>query len=286
MLLAEGVRRTWPGSASARSTRSSGGSTAQGASHVTTGRPQARPVAAAGRAPQPSPRGAASTQTAEAGRVDQRILSRSRALRTAGAPVEVNAADHQRATARWAPCCRARSRASTARDGLPDDTAAGALQGSGGPELRRLPGAGRHARARGRGQRLRRQGALGRRIIVRPPATARFAPEENVIVGNTVLYGATGGRGVLRGRGRRALRGAQQRRARRRRGRRRPRLRVHDRRRGGGAGNDRAQLRGRHERRRRLRLRPRAAPSASAATWRWSSSSRWSTSPRSGWSTA
>ena len=37
------------------------------------------------------------------------------------------------------------------------------------------------------------KGLSGGRVIVRPPAGARFPPEENVIIGNTVLYGATGG---------------------------------------------------------------------------------------------
>ena len=53
-----------------------------------------------------------------------------------------------------------------------------------------------------------------------------------MIVGNTVLYGAVGGRGVLPRPGGRALRRSQLRRERRRRGGRRPRLRVHDRRTG------------------------------------------------------
>jgi glutamate synthase (NADPH/NADH) large chain len=33
----------------------------------------------------------------------------------------------------------------------------------------------------------------GGRIVVYPPATARFAPHENVIIGNVALYGATAG---------------------------------------------------------------------------------------------
>ena len=37
------------------------------------------------------------------------------------------------------------------------------------------------------------KGLSGGRVIVYPPRTARFAAEENVLVGNTVLYGATGG---------------------------------------------------------------------------------------------
>jgi glutamate synthase (NADPH/NADH) large chain/glutamate synthase (ferredoxin) len=43
------------------------------------------------------------------------------------------------------------------------------------------------------------KGLSGGTIVVRPPEAARFAPEENVIVGNVVLYGATGGRAFFRG---------------------------------------------------------------------------------------
>jgi glutamate synthase domain-containing protein 3 len=43
------------------------------------------------------------------------------------------------------------------------------------------------------------KGLSGGVISVRPPDEARFAAEENVIVGNTVLYGATSGRAFFRG---------------------------------------------------------------------------------------
>jgi len=33
----------------------------------------------------------------------------------------------------------------------------------------------------------------GGEIIIKPPQQATYAPEQNVIVGNTCLYGATGG---------------------------------------------------------------------------------------------
>jgi len=35
---------------------------------------------------------------------------------------------------------------------------------------------------------------LFRSIVIRPPEEARFVPHQNVILGNTALYGATGGR--------------------------------------------------------------------------------------------
>ena len=39
----------------------------------------------------------------------------------------------------------------------------------------------------------------GGKIIVYPPRTSRFAPEENILVGNTVLYGATSGEAYFNG---------------------------------------------------------------------------------------
>jgi glutamate synthase (NADPH/NADH) large chain/glutamate synthase (ferredoxin) len=43
------------------------------------------------------------------------------------------------------------------------------------------------------------KGLSGGTIVVRPPADSTFAAEHNVIVGNTVLYGATSGRAFFRG---------------------------------------------------------------------------------------
>jgi glutamate synthase domain-containing protein 2/glutamate synthase domain-containing protein 1/glutamate synthase domain-containing protein 3 len=43
------------------------------------------------------------------------------------------------------------------------------------------------------------KGLSGGRVVVYPPKTATFLPEENIIVGNVSLYGATGGEVFLRG---------------------------------------------------------------------------------------
>ena len=43
------------------------------------------------------------------------------------------------------------------------------------------------------------KGMSGGRIVVCHPADAGFVPEENIIVGNVVLYGATGGEAFIRG---------------------------------------------------------------------------------------
>ena len=44
------------------------------------------------------------------------------------------------------------------------------------------------------------KGLSGGKIIVYPPKTATFVPEENVLIGNVALYGATAGRAFFRGR--------------------------------------------------------------------------------------
>jgi glutamate synthase (NADPH/NADH) large chain len=43
------------------------------------------------------------------------------------------------------------------------------------------------------------KGLSGGKIIVVPPAGSSFVPEENIIIGNTVLYGATSGNLYVRG---------------------------------------------------------------------------------------
>src|SRR5262249_6113023 len=44
------------------------------------------------------------------------------------------------------------------------------------------------------------KGLSGGRLVIRPDAAAPFAAEEQIIAGNTLLYGATGGEVYLRGR--------------------------------------------------------------------------------------
>ena len=44
------------------------------------------------------------------------------------------------------------------------------------------------------------KGLSGGKIIVYPPRTASFVPEDNVLIGNVALYGATAGRAFFRGR--------------------------------------------------------------------------------------
>jgi hypothetical protein len=140
--------------------------------------------------------------------------------------------------------------------GLPDGTIDITLTGSAGQSLGAFLPRGIVLRLVGDANDYVGKGLSGGRVVVRPSEAAPFAAEDNVIAGNTLLYGATGGSLFVRGPGRRALLRAQQRGDRGRRGRRRPRLRVHDRRPGGDPRADRAQRGRRHERRRGVPARP------------------------------
>ena len=46
------------------------------------------------------------------------------------------------------------------------------------------------------------KGMAGGRIVIRPPEDAGYVARETAIIGNTCLYGATGGQAVCRGHGR------------------------------------------------------------------------------------
>jgi len=43
------------------------------------------------------------------------------------------------------------------------------------------------------------KGLSGGKVVVYPPKAATFVPEENILIGNVALYGATGGKAFFRG---------------------------------------------------------------------------------------
>jgi glutamate synthase (NADPH/NADH) large chain len=77
--------------------------------------------------------------------------------------------------------------------GLADDSIRVRLQGSAGQSFGAFLAPGVTLELEGDANDYVGKGMSGGRIIVHPPGGARFVPEENVIIGNTVLYGATGG---------------------------------------------------------------------------------------------
>lgn len=84
-------------------------------------------------------------------------------------------------------------------DGLPDDTIRVALAGSAGQSFGAFLPRGITLTLAGEANDFVGKGLSGGRLIIKPPANAAFAAEDNVIVGNVALYGATGGEAFVRG---------------------------------------------------------------------------------------
>jgi glutamate synthase (NADPH) large chain len=85
-------------------------------------------------------------------------------------------------------------------EGLPEDTIALRFSGSAGQSFFAFGATGVTAIVHGDANDYFGKGLCGARLIVRPPLEAGYAAEENVIVGNVVLYGATSGEVFIRGR--------------------------------------------------------------------------------------
>jgi glutamate synthase domain-containing protein 2/glutamate synthase domain-containing protein 3/glutamate synthase domain-containing protein 1 len=83
--------------------------------------------------------------------------------------------------------------------GLPEGTIEITFQGSAGQSFAAWLAAGVTFSLRGETNDYAGKGLSGGLLAVRPPERARFRAEENMIVGNTVLYGATSGRAFFRG---------------------------------------------------------------------------------------
>ncbi len=84
-------------------------------------------------------------------------------------------------------------------EGLPDDTIAIHFTGSAGQSFGAFLPRGITFTLEGDANDYWGKGLSGGRLIVVPPRTARFVAEENIIIGNVALYGATGGEAYVRG---------------------------------------------------------------------------------------
>jgi glutamate synthase domain-containing protein 2/glutamate synthase domain-containing protein 1/glutamate synthase domain-containing protein 3 len=83
--------------------------------------------------------------------------------------------------------------------GLPPDTIQIHFRGSAGQSFGAFLADGITATLEGDANDYFGKGMSGGRIVVFPPRESTFVPEENIIVGNVSLYGATGGEVFLRG---------------------------------------------------------------------------------------
>jgi glutamate synthase (NADPH/NADH) large chain len=84
-------------------------------------------------------------------------------------------------------------------DGLPDDTIRIHFTGSAGQSFGAFVPRGITLVLEGDSNDYLGKGLSGGKIVAFPPREARFVPEDNILVGNVVLYGATSGEAYMRG---------------------------------------------------------------------------------------
>jgi glutamate synthase (NADPH/NADH) large chain len=85
------------------------------------------------------------------------------------------------------------------RAGLPDDTLTVKLSGTAGQSFAALLTKGITFELTGEGNDYVGKSLCGGRIVIKPPKAFRGKAEENIIVGNTVMYGATSGESYFNG---------------------------------------------------------------------------------------
>jgi len=84
-------------------------------------------------------------------------------------------------------------------EGLPDDTIRINFTGSAGQSFGAFLAKGVTMTLEGDANDYVGKGLSGGRVVVHPPKQSRFAAEENILIGNVVLYGATGGEAFFSG---------------------------------------------------------------------------------------
>ena len=84
-------------------------------------------------------------------------------------------------------------------DGLPKNTICIDFKGSAGQSLGAFLAGGVSISVEGDANDYVGKGLSGGRVVIYPPKTASFAAEENIIIGNVALYGATSGEAYFRG---------------------------------------------------------------------------------------
>jgi len=165
----------------------------EGGEHWKARRLDLSPMLVKPRAPVDAPRHCVEVQHKDVSdHLDRVLLQRARPTLEGGAPslIVVPVRNAHRAVGAMLSGEIARLRGAA---GLPDDSVRVRLQGSAGQSFGAFLAAGVTLELEGDANDYVGKGLSGGRVIVRPAAGTRFPPEENVIIGNTVLYGATGG---------------------------------------------------------------------------------------------
>ena len=84
-------------------------------------------------------------------------------------------------------------------EGLPEDTIQISLKGSAGQSFAAFLAKGISMTVEGDANDYFCKGLSGGKVVIVPPRESTFVPEDNVIVGNVALYGATGGQAFIHG---------------------------------------------------------------------------------------
>jgi glutamate synthase (NADPH/NADH) large chain len=130
--------------------------------------------------------------------LDRRLIEKARAAIDRGAPVkieeEINNTDRSAGAMLSGTLAKIYGNA-----GLPHDTIQVSLKGTAGQAFGAWLARGVTFELEGEGNDYVGKGLSGGRIIVKPPRNSGIVPEESIIVGNTVMYGATDGECYFRG---------------------------------------------------------------------------------------
>ena len=84
-------------------------------------------------------------------------------------------------------------------EGLPEDTIVFHCEGSAGQSFCAFGAPGLTLHVRGDANDYFGKGLSGAKLTIRPPQTADFIPEDNILIGNVAFYGATSGEAYIRG---------------------------------------------------------------------------------------
>jgi glutamate synthase domain-containing protein 2/glutamate synthase domain-containing protein 1/glutamate synthase domain-containing protein 3 len=132
------------------------------------------------------------------GALDHALLEDTKSAVELGQPVELNLAIRNVHRTVGAMLSGSVARVHGSK-GLPDDTIRINFSGSAGQSFGAFLAKGITLSLEGDTNDYTGKGLSGGKIIVYPPKQSRFKPEENILVGNTVLYGATSGEAYFNG---------------------------------------------------------------------------------------
>jgi glutamate synthase (NADPH/NADH) large chain len=130
--------------------------------------------------------------------LDRKLIEKSRSALDRGAPVKFEMPINNTNRSAGAMLSGAVAKI-YGHTGLPHDTIQVSLKGTAGQAFGAWLARGVTFDLEGEGNDYVGKGLSGGRIIVRPPANSGIVPEESIIVGNTVMYGAIEGECYFRG---------------------------------------------------------------------------------------